>query len=131
AIARMKLEAVNQPITDFEKGFNLGGVWIIAKLEDSRRLVRLSALLNDEEPFCSWLGREEDGSFPGEIGKDLLHGVWQRRLGRANQTGSRPRDAVVEAEGRFLRGGKQQPAGQQQENDENSDHHWSLRPGHH
>src|ERR1051325_138726 len=104
AISGMEREAINQAIAHREKGFRAIGVRGIAQLQNSRRPVRLSALLNNEHPVCARFGCEKDGLLPGDVREGLFDGVRQRRIGRADEAGGGPGDAVMDTE-RTLVGG--------------------------
>ena len=80
AIAGMERETVNQAISHDEKCLRVVRVRVIPQLQNPRRPVRLPALLNDEQPVRSRLGRDEDRLVPFNVRERLFGGVRQRRI---------------------------------------------------
>src|ERR1043166_1674556 len=104
AISGMEREAINQAIAHREKGFRAGGVWVILQLQNPRRPVRLSALLNNEQPVCARFGCYKDRLVPFDAGERLFDSERQRRIRRPDQPRGGPRDSVLETERTILGG---------------------------
>src|ERR1043166_9609750 len=103
-IAQMEREAINQAIAHREKGFRVIGVQGIAQLQNSRRPVRLPALLNNEQPVCARFGCYKDRLVPFDAGERLFDSERQRRIRRPDQPRGGPRDSVLETERTILGG---------------------------
>src|SRR5438046_2868237 len=100
----MEGEAINQAISHSQKWLDVIGVRVIPQLQNSRRSVCLSALLNHEQAVRSRLGRDEDRLFPFDVRECFFDGVRQRRIRRSNQAGGRPRNSLFDTERWFIGG---------------------------
>ena len=104
SIARVKRDAVNQPVAYDQEGLDLIGTGGIALAENSRGPFFFAASLNDQQPIGARLRRDKDGRLPLDVRESPLDGEGQRRIGGTYDARRGQRDSMVDAEGLIVGG---------------------------